>query len=258
MGASKPLFAEERKEQIIKMVNEHEKIYVPEMSKLFNVSAATIRNDLNELEKSGRLIRTHGGAISIQNSGLELNTEQKKIKNINSKYLIAQEALELIQDDDIILMDTGTTTYQLATLLKDKRNVTIITNDIEIALELEEVTGLNVILVGGMLRKGFHCTLGPFANKFLSEISVDKAFIATNGIDIETGLYTPDTNQAAIKENMISCAREKYLVCDSSKFGRKSFTKFANISDFDMIITDSYIEDEDYDQICKYTKVIKA
>ncbi|MCT4597961.1 MAG: DeoR/GlpR family DNA-binding transcription regulator [Vallitalea sp.] len=256
MGASKPLFAEERKEQIIKMVNEKEKIYVPEMSRIFNVSTATIRNDLNELEKSGRLVRTHGGAISIQNSGLELNTEQKKVKNSNSKLLIATQALEFIENGDIILIDTGTTTYQLATLLKEKRNITIVTNDIEIALQLEEVTGLNVILVGGMLRKGFHCTLGPFANKILSEISVDKAFIATNGIDTETGLYTPDTNQAAIKECMISCAREKYLLCDSSKFGRKSFSKFADVSDFDFIITDKQIEEEEYEKLSRYTKVI--
>ncbi|MCT4687359.1 DeoR/GlpR family DNA-binding transcription regulator [Vallitalea sp.] len=255
---SKPMFAEERKEQIIKMVNEKEKIYVPEMSNLFKVSTATIRNDLNELEKAGRLIRTHGGAISIQNSGLELNTEQKKVKNNTAKYLIAKEALKLIDSGDIILIDTGTTTYQLATLLTEKRNITIITNDIEIALELEEVTGLNVILVGGMLRKGFHCTLGPFANKILSEISVDKAFIATNAVDAKMSLYTPDMNQASIKQQMIACAREKYLVCDSTKFKRKSFSKFADISDFDIVITDDQIEDEDYNYMCKVTKVIKV
>lgn len=258
MEVSKPLFAEERKEQIIKMVNEKEKIYVPDLSNIFNVSTATIRNDLNELEKSGRLVRTHGGAISIQNSGLELNTEQKKIKHNTAKLLIAKEALQHIDNGDIILIDTGTTTFQLATLLKEKRSITIVTNDIEIALELEEVTGLNVILIGGMLRKGFHCTLGPFACKILSDISVDKAFIATNGVDTDTGLYTPDTNQAAIKEQMINCAREKYLLCDSSKFGRKSFAKFADIEEFDYVITDNNIENEEYEKLSKYAKVIKV
>lgn len=246
---NKVLFAEERKKSILELLNQNDKVYVQEISRIFDVSPATIRNDLNELEKMGKLKRTHGGAISISNLGQELKSEEKKIRNINKKNRIAQKALELIQDEEIILLDTGTTVLELAKGLKAKRKVTIITNDIEIAKELEETSGINIILIGGMLRKGFHCTVGPFANKVLSEISVDKAFIAANGLDVDSGVYTPDTNQAEIKRMMISCARKSYLLCDSSKFGRKSFAKFANANEFDRIITDEFVDELEVKQL---------
>lgn len=254
----KTVFAEERKEQILKLLSENDKVYVPKLSEIFKVSAATIRNDLNELEKIGKLIRTHGGAISSETSGIELSADQKKTKNISNKTRIAEKSMEFVQDGDIILLDTGTTTAEIAKLLTARRNVTVITNDLEIALQLEGHTGLNVIIIGGSVRPGFHCTVGMFANNLLDEITVDKAFIATNSLDIETGLYTPDTNQAEIKNRMIKCAREAFLVCDNTKIGRKSFAKFAELDDFHIVITDSELDAESYSKMSAKVEVIRA
>lgn len=258
MADNKVVFAEERKELILNLINQQEKVYVSEISKTFKVSTSTIRNDLNELEKDGKLIRTHGGAISSEYAEIELKTEQKKVKNTSNKIKIATKALDYISDGEIILLDTGTTTGHLATLLKNIRNITVITNDIEIAIVLEEAQGLNVILIGGMLRKGFHCTIGMFAQNILKDITVDKAFIATNGIDIATGLYTPDVNQAEAKKRMIKCARECYLLSDSTKIGRKAFVKFADFNEFNMIITDEEINIIDYKGIGNKTKILKV
>lgn len=254
----KIVFAEERKETIIKMLAEHDKVYVQQLSEEFEVSSATIRNDLNELEKMGKLIRTHGGAISVETSGLELNTEQKKTKNLTNKGKIAMEAIKMISDGDIIILDTGTTTTEIAKLMHMRKNVTVITNDLEIALILEELNTITVIIVGGVLRHGFHCSVGMFAHSVLEQVTVDKAFMATNSLDIDTGLYTPDANQAETKKRMISVARERILVADSSKIGRRSFAKFANLKDFKFLITDDEIDQEAELKISEKVKLIIA
>lgn len=256
MSQNNNLFAEERKEKIIELINENDKVYVPEMCDLFNVSPATIRNDLNDLEKAGRLKRTHGGAISITTFAAEPRADDKKAKNITRKEHIANNAINLINDGEIILIDTGTTTYQLAAIIHQRKNITVVTNDIEIAKEVENINGINIILLGGFLRKGFHCTVGHFNNIMLSEISVDKAFVAANGVDIGGGAYTPDIGQAENKKLMISSARNSYLLVDSSKFGRKSFIKFAEIDEFDAVITDNQIEEDELGELKKKVKVI--
>ena len=258
MAESKVVFAEERKEMILRELSEKDKVYVQNLSDDFSVSAATIRNDLNDLEKAGKLVRTHGGAISTNSSGLELNTEEKRSKNQSNKTKIAEKALDFIAEGDIVLLDTGTTTLELAKKLNMKRNITVITNDLEIAMVIEEFNGINVIIIGGMLRQGFHCTVGMFAHNLLKEVTVDKAFLGTNGLDLENGLYTPDAGQAETKKRIISCARESYLLCDSTKIGRKSFAKFADLEDFQYIITDSELDDESMFKISGRVEVIKA
>lgn len=258
MTESKVIFAEERKEQILKLLLENDKVLVPDLCEIYQVSSATIRKDLNDLEKSGKLIRTHGGAISTDAIGIELNTEEKRTKNTSNKSRIAAAALEFVSDGEIIILDAGTTTFQLAALLKSKRNLTIITNDMEIAMELENIPTITVILIGGMLRKGFHCSVGMFAHLLLQEIAVDKVFMAANSIDIETGVYTPDAYQADTKKHMMMCSREKILLADSTKIGRKSFTKFASLDEFDFLVTDAEVKDQDYEKMNKYVKVMKA
>lgn len=258
MAESKLVFAEERKEMIVQKLSDEDKVHVQELSENFSVSAATIRNDLNELEKAGKLVRTHGGAISTVTSGLELNSEEKKSKNQTNKSRIADKALNYILDGDIVLLDTGTTTLELAKKLNQKKSITVITNDLEIALIIEAYNGINVIVIGGMIRQGFHCTVGMFAHNLLKEVTVDKAFLGTNGMDLEAGLFTPDAGQAETKKSIISCAREAYLLCDSTKIGRKSFAKFADLNDFECIITDSDLDEESFIKISGQVEVIKA
>ncbi len=243
-NTNEPLFAEERKRKIIEMLRQKNKIMVPELCEYFNVSGATIRNDLRDLEKSGMLKRTHGGAINVSKSGFEPNYYQKEVKYPLAKKAIAEKGVELIEDGDVIILDTGTTILKLAQLLKNKKNLTVVVNDIEIARCLEEAEGVNIIMIGGTLRKNLHCTVGPIAASTLSGLNVDKAFMATNGLSIEKGLTTPDINQAEIKKIMIDIASEVIVLCDSSKLGKNSFVQFAPLNRIDKLITNNGVNSE--------------
>ena len=232
------IFAEERREQILQLLKENSKLLVSELCVHFNVSPATIRNDLRDLEADGKLKRTHGGAIPVGKASFELNSQQKEVSHKNEKQRIAQMAASLIEDGDTIALDTGTTTQELARLIIDKRNLSIVTNDLIIASYMENNSTANVILIGGTVRKGFHCTIGPSAQLQLAEYNVDKVFMAANGISLEKGITTPGIDMAEVKKTMMSIAARVIFLSDSSKFGRVSFVKFANLGDIDVIVTD--------------------
>lgn len=236
------VFAEERQNKIISMLKTHNKLLVNDLCKEFSVSPATIRNDLNQLEKIGLLKRTHGGAISCSKASFEPTSSQKASANSEKKQKIAQYAVNLIENGDTLAIDTGTTTYFLAELLSTKSNITVVTTDITIANLLENFPGVTVILAGGMLRKGFSCTIGSITNKILAEFNVDKVFIATNAVTPDGQLCTPDIEQAKVKQSLISMGKQAFLLCDSSKFGTHSFAKFGSIENIDTIITDLELE----------------
>ncbi len=240
-----PLFAEERKAKIIELLNENSKLVVPDLCEYFSVSPATIRNDLRELENGGLLKRTHGGAILNTKTGYELNSYQKEVKNLAAKQAIARYAISLVEDGDTIAIDTGTTTLEFAKLLSEKNGITAVVNDIDIARELEENSEANIILTGGILRRNFHCTIGPIARKALEGLSVDKAFIATNGISVKRGLTTPDLNQSEVKKAMIDIASEIIVLCDSSKIGNVAFSQIAALDKVNRLITDEGIEERE-------------
>ncbi len=238
MRSKELLFAEERKQQIVKLINNSDKVTVAQLCDYFKVSSATIRNDLRELENSNLLRRTHGGAMAKSKTGFELDTPQKEGYHLAEKNKIAEAAIDLIDDGDTIIIDTGTTTMELAKRLNRKSNITVVVNDINIARLLEDYEGISIILLGGMVRKKFHCTVGFWGLKIISEISVDKAFIGANAISSK-GISTPDVNQAEMKKAMIAAANKVIVLSDSSKFGKNSFAKFSNLSQVDTIITDS-------------------
>lgn len=244
-----PLFAEERKNQILELLRQKSKLLVPELCEYFDVSPATIRNDLRDLESERKLKRTHGGAISLEKASFELDSRHKEVRNREQKQQIAACAAKMIEDGDTIILDTGTTTLELAKCLSEKRDLTIVLNDVEIAALLEETTQANLILIGGTLRHGFHCTVGPMAVAYLSELNVDKAFLSSNGVSLDRGFTTPDFNQAEIKKSMIRVASESIMLSDSSKFGKLSFTQFAALEDIDKLITDKGIDSETVEHI---------
>ncbi|MBB3111038.1 DeoR family fructose operon transcriptional repressor [Paenibacillus phyllosphaerae] len=237
------LFAEERRADIVRWINEKKKVLVPELIEHYKVSPATIRGDLRDLEASGLIKRTHGGAIpgDAAKAGFEPDAAAKNVSHLAQKRAIAAAAAELVENGDIIILDTGTTTLELAKLLKDRNNVTAIVNDLEVALCLEQFDGVQVIVIGGTLRKKFHCTVGPFATNLLAELNVDKVFLGTNAFSAQKGCTTPDINQAEIKKMMLRIATQVYILCDSSKIGHNSFVPFAGPQDIDTIITDSHI-----------------
>lgn len=244
-----PLFAEERREQILKMLKENSKLLVPDLCTYFAVSPSTVRNDLRDLEAAGKLKRTHGGAIPVGKASFELNSQEKEVSHMEEKKRIALMAASLIEDADTIALDTGTTTLELAKVIIDKRDLTVVTNDLKIASYLENNSKINVILVGGMLRRGFHCTTGPSVQAQLDEYNVDKAFMAANALSLEKGFTTPRIDLAEVKKTMISIASQVIFLLDSSKFGRISFTRFADLQDVDKIITDAGVGKKAIEQL---------
>jgi DeoR family transcriptional regulator, fructose operon transcriptional repressor len=240
--AGESLFAEERKINIVEYIQKHKKATVPELCAAFDVSSATIRNDLRELENSGLIIRTHGGAMVKSKTGFELTDKQKQAQSSEEKKRIGELALGLIEDGDTILLDTGTTTGELAKLLHTKQNINVVTNDYHIASVLEDFETVEVIFMGGIVRKGFHCTVGIAGREMLSSLSVDKAFMGANSFSFEKGASTPDINHAETKKAMLSIAAKIILLCDSTKWGKNSFAHFINAEDLDVFITDSIVD----------------
>jgi DeoR family fructose operon transcriptional repressor len=238
------LFSEERRVRILELIRQRKKLTVHELCDALQVSPATVRGDLRDLDREGLLVRTHGGALEKSRASFEQVSSQRRTENLAAKQAIAAEARRLVEDGDTILLDTGTTTLELAHRLKRCRDLTVVTNDLEIARVLEDAVGVQVVLLGGTLRKGYRCTVGPVGVRMLQDLRVDKAFMATNSLSLEGGATTPDLHQAETKRAMIAIARKVILLCDSSKIGRESFARFAELDHIGVLITER-IGDED-------------
>src|SRR5690554_6180434 len=162
------MLAQVRQQSIAELVSKKGNVTVNDLCSTFNVSPATIRNDLRSLEDRGAVKRTHGGAISCNKSAYELNTLQKEVQNVEKKRAIADEAIKQIQEGDAIALDSGTTTFELAKLLVKFNNLTVLTNDLQIAAWLEQNTEVNIIMIGGSVRRNFRCTVGQSAIDMLT------------------------------------------------------------------------------------------
>lgn len=238
------LFAEERKALILRLVQEERKVTVAELAKRFDVTGATVRTDLRELEQSGLLTRTHGGAIEKTKTGFEPDSRRREVQNLQAKQRIGQAALALIEDGDTIVLDTGTTTLELARCLNQRKNITVVTNDIVIAQVLEDMASVNVIFMGGLLRKGFHCTIGIHGRAIMEGLTVDKAFMGANGFTVTKGATTPDVQHAETKRLMIAISAKTILLCDRTKLGRVSLAQFLPSNQIEVLVTDGMVEKE--------------
>jgi len=148
------------------------------------LSSSTIRGDLRGLQNAGSLIRAHGGAIEKTKTGFELDSRHKEVQNLAEKQRITQAAIGLIEDGDRIILDTGTTTLELAKRLGQRKDIMVVTNDLEIAGTLEDTEWLEIVFMGGILRKKFHCTIGNQGKEMLSGLTVDKAFMGTDSFSL--------------------------------------------------------------------------
>jgi DeoR family fructose operon transcriptional repressor len=242
------LFAEERKNKILDLILREKKVTVAQLSDLFSVTGATVRTDLRELESTGLLTRTHGGAIERTKTGFEPDSREKEVQNLQAKQRIGLAALVLIENGDTIVLDTGSTTLELARCLNRRKNVTVVTNDIVIAKVLEELQSVNVLFMGGMLRKGFHCTIGVQGRMIMEGLTVDKAFMGANGFSLAKGATTPDVQHAETKKTMIAISAKTILLCDRTKLGRVSLAQFLPSDRLDVLVTDG-IDETDREQI---------
>jgi len=233
------IFVEERKRAVLEFVTERKRATVGELCARFEVSPATMRSDLRDLERDGLLVRTHGGATVKGKARFELDAHEKGVHHSAEKRAVAQRALEHVEDGDTIVLDTGSTTFELAALLGARKDITVVTNDLVVAQLLEDHPSATIHVVGGVVRKRFHCMVGTRAEQFLKGLTVDKAFMAANSFSVEAGATTPDLNHAEIKRQMMSIATKVFLLVDSSKLGRSSFAQFARADAIDCLIVDA-------------------
>ena len=240
------VFAEVRLQELLGVINSQGRVLVNELCKKFNVTPATIRKDLNQLEQAGLIRRVHGGAISLaESAGLELTSQEKMNIHAGAKQDIAKRACRYVKPGQVIAIDSGTTTMEFTKLICNIPNLTVITNDLSIALYLEKNASHSVIFLGGMVRKDFHCTVGSTVLQMLDGLHIDTLFLGTNAIDLQWGLSTPNFEMANVKSKLISNSRRVILLADSSKFGRASLARFATLEQINLLVTDPDVKAED-------------
>lgn len=234
------MLTEDRRTQIVKLVEENKSASVSELMTLFDASESTIRRDLTELDHKGVITKVHGGAVAHESSILTLDasiTERAEL-NKENKISIAKYAASLITDEDNVYLDAGTTTGLMIDCIT-ARNATFVTNGITQARKLASL-GFTVYMPAGQVKGQTEAIIGPDACAYLLKMHFTKCFIGGNGISVNHGCTTPDRQEAAVKEVAILHSKEKYLLIDSSKFEKISSSVFANFDEL-RIITDTNI-----------------
>jgi DeoR family transcriptional regulator of aga operon len=232
------LLNEERRRAILEILNREGRVLVLDLAKRFETSQVTIRKDLEELHAHGVIHRTHGGALPAREGALEDPTLREKEKlHRKEKLRIAEAAARLVQEGQVVILDSGTTTTAIARALRHFQNLTIVTNAVNIAAELSG-TAVEVILTGGTLRKNSFSLVGPIAEETLHRLNADLLFLGVDGFDVYYGLSTPNLLEAKVNRVMVEVAKRTVAACDSSKFGRRSLSLIAPPQALHEVITD--------------------
>jgi DeoR family transcriptional regulator of aga operon len=240
-----PMLIEERRQHILSLIQKHGRVLVDELSTDLALSKITIRKDLDYLQSKDLLVRTHGGALPAQAGALSDPTIQEKEQlHHEEKVRIANAAAAMVSEGQCIILDSGTTTTEIARALSSFRHLTIITNALNIAADLSR-SDFEIILTGGALRKNSLSVVGPLAEDVLKEMHADIVFLGVDGFDTKIGLTTPNVLEARVNRAMVRASEKVVAVCDSSKFNRRSLSLIVGASAIDHVITDSNLSDED-------------
>ncbi|MGB7730817.1 MAG: transcriptional repressor AgaR [Candidatus Acidiferrum sp.] len=239
------MLSEERRRAIVEMLQDDGRVLVGDLAKHFRTSLITIRKDLEFLHHQGQLERTHGGALPVKTGAvMDHSLQEKERQHRQEKIQIAAAAARMIGKDQVVILDSGTTTMAIARACRQIKNLTIITNATNIAMELAD-SPVEVILTGGVLRRNSYSLVGPLAEESLRKLSADLLFLAVDGFDVRYGLTTPNLLEARVNRAMAESARRTVVVCDSSKFGRRSLSLILPTSAVHETITDKNIPKQD-------------
>lgn len=230
------MLQEERHKQILVQLEKNNTIRIADLSKSLGVTRQTVRRDLSELEKAGIVKKVHGGAV-LNRTNIEPSYSTRVSTSAVEKEIIAEKAANLVEDGDAIYLDIGTTTLMMAKRLNQKKNVTVITNSLLIALELSKSPEIKVLLSGGELRGEELSLSGPISNKSMENIFIDKAFIGVGGLSLDSGITDYHLGESEFRRMMIKHAKRSYALADYSKMDITAIYKSIDLHEIDVLIT---------------------
>lgn len=230
-----------RRQEISTLVRERGSVQVTSLAERYGVSMQTIRKDLHFLTKKGIAERSYGGAISADavNVVAEPPIETKRATNIDEKARIGALAAAMVMPGDSVVLDSGTTTLQIAHHLPDDEDITVLTNDLDILCALARKERIRVVMLGGTLRRRNRAFYGAQTESALSDLHVDKLFLGVDGFDIERGITTHFEPEAMLNRKMAKAARQVIAVTDRSKFGKVCLHRILNVEEIDDLVTDA-------------------
>jgi len=237
-GSERGLMIEERRRRIRELLREEGRVRVEALAARFGISQVTIRADLSILESAGALTRTHGGALSLPEADQSLDVKQ--LQHRAEKQRIAAAAAGLIRDGETIILDSGTTTAEIARLIRtlDLKSINVITNALNIAALLIDVPSVRLIVPGGILRRESNSLSGPMAESTLATLRANRLYLGADGVDPQIGVMTPHLAEAELNAKMIGISQQVVVVADASKFARRNISLIARVEQLHMLITD--------------------
>ena len=238
------MMAEERRTQILQIVRAEGRARVNELANRFSSSAVTIRNDLNELHQRGLVLRSHGGAVLPDTILRESPVHERLKTHAEEKRRIGALAATLINDGETIILDSGTTTLEIARQIKNKQGLQVITNGVNIAAELLDAREVQTFIVGGTLRVDSASIVGRSTEEMFEQFSADKLFLSGAGCDPDFGVSGANLEETMVNRAMLRIAREIILVADASKFSKRSMVRIAPFSEIDTVISDNGLREE--------------
>jgi len=238
-GGAGPINADERQRRILNRARADGRVDVSTLAAELEAAPETVRRDLGQLSDRGLLLRTHGGAFPVESAGFESNIAHRTTSSIAEKRRIAAAAAERLHGAESVYIDEGVTPAFVAEALSPDGPLTVVTSSLLAASALAESPSITVLLLGGRLRGRTMATVDHWATRMLGELVIDLAYLGANGISREHGLTTPDPAVAAVKGLVMARARRKVFVGLHTKFGVASFCRFADVSDFEALVTDT-------------------
>ncbi|QHC20612.1 DeoR/GlpR family DNA-binding transcription regulator [Streptomyces sp. GS7] len=242
------MYAPERRQEILRLARESGRVDVLSLAEEFQVTAETVRRDLKALDRAGLVRRVHGGAIPAGRLDFEPDLAERDAVAADEKQRIARAALAELPGGEgpgSVILDAGTTAARLAAEIPLEAELTVVTHGLPVAARLADHPGLTLHLVGGRIRYRTRAAVDDWALRAYREINADVLFLATNGFSLDGGLTTPDLAEAAVKRALIAAARRVVLLADSAKFGQRHFARFGELSDVDVLITDTGLSPAD-------------
>jgi DeoR family transcriptional regulator of aga operon len=248
-GSERGLLIEERRRRIRELLRAEGRVTVEALAARFGISLVTVRADLSTLESAGALTRTHGGALSLPDADQSLDVKQ--LQHRAEKQRIAAAAADLIRDGETLILDSGTTTAEIARRIRslDLKSVNVITNALNIAALLIDVPSVRLIMPGGILRRESNSLSGPMAETALAALRANRLYLGADGVDPQIGVMTPHLAEAELNAKMIGISQQVVVVADSSKFARRNISLIARIEQLHMLITDRAAPAEAVEQL---------